>query len=73
MFWEIRGGIFSAYSLDGLNFIKDGRPILELDRFLDCRMVSEPCVINLDDGHCRMYYEAEDQDGKRRILSATSE
>ena len=56
-----------------MNFIKDGRPILELDRFLDCRMVSEPCVINLDDGRCRMYYEAEDQDGKRRILSATSE
>ena len=70
---EIRGGIFSASSLDGLNFIKDGRPILELDRSLDCRMVSEPCVINLDDGRCRMYYEAEDQDGKRRILSATSE
>ena len=69
---KIRGGIFSAPSLDGLNFTKDEGPILYLDRPLDCRMVSEPCVINLDDGRCRMYYEAEDQEGSRRILSATS-
>ena len=69
---KIRGGIFSASSLDGLNFIKDAGPILDLDRPLDCRMVSEPCVISLNDDRCRMYYEAEDQDGTRRILSATS-
>ena len=69
---KIRGGIFSASSLDGLNFIKDVGPILDLDRPLDCRMVSEPCVISLNDDRCRMYYEAEDQDGTRRILSATS-
>ncbi len=69
---DIRGGIFSASSLDGLNWIKDEGPLLDLDRPLDCRMVSEPCVINLDDGRCRLYYEAEDQDGRRRILSATS-
>ncbi|NRA17506.1 MAG: hypothetical protein HRU04_18610 [Oceanospirillaceae bacterium] len=69
---KIRGGIFSASSLDGLNFIKDAGPVLDLDRSLDSRMLSEPCVINLNDGRCRMYYEAEDQDGTRRILSATS-
>lgn len=69
---KIRGGIFSASSPDGLNFIKDAGPILDLDRPLDCRMVSEPCVINLDDGRCRLYYEAENQNGTRRILSATS-
>jgi hypothetical protein len=69
---KIRGGIFSVSSPDGLNFIKDAGPILDLDRPLDCRMVSEPCVINLDDGRCRLYYEAENQNGTRRILSATS-
>ena len=69
---DIRGGIFSAASQDGLNFTKDSGPLLDLDRPLDCRMVSEPCVINLDDGRCRLYYEAEDQNATRRILSATS-
>ena len=69
---EIRGGIFSASSRDGLNWVKDVGPLLDLDRPLDCRMVSEPCVISLDDGRCRLYYEAEDQDKRRRILSATS-
>ena len=47
-------------------------PLLDLDRPLDYRMVSEPCVISLDDGRCRLYYEAEGQDKRRRILSATS-
>mgnify|MGYP002830454898 CR=1 FL=1 len=69
---EIRGGIFSASSPDGLNWAKDAGPLLDLDRPLDCRMVSEPCVIDLDDGRCRLYYEAEDRNGKRRILSAAS-
>ncbi len=69
---EIRGGIFSASSRDGLNWIKDVGPLLDLDRPLDCRMVSEPCVISLDDGRCRLYYEAEGQDKRRCILSATS-
>lgn len=69
---KIRGGIFSAVSPDGLSWTKDVGPLLDLDRPLDCRMVSEPCVINLDDGRCRLYYEAEDQNGRRRILSATS-
>jgi len=70
---KIRGGIFSASSTDGLNWTKDAGPLLDRDRSLDCLMVSEPCVIELDDGRCRLYYEAEDQDKKRRILSATSE
>jgi predicted GH43/DUF377 family glycosyl hydrolase len=69
---KIQGGIFSATSSDGLNWKKDPGPLLELDRPLDCRMVSEPCVIKLDDGRCRMFYEAEDIGNKFRILSATS-
>jgi len=69
---RIRGGVFSAASGDGLNWVKDPGPLLDLDRPLDCHMVSEPCVMELDDGRCRLYYEAEDQDRRRRILSATS-
>ena len=70
---NINGGIFSATSPDGLNWTKDPGPLLDLDRPLDCRMVSEPCVIDLDDGRCRLFYEAEDADHNFRILSATSE
>ena len=69
---DIRGGIFSASSRDGLNWMKDAGPLLDLDRPLDRWMVSEPCVINLDDDRCRLYYEAEDENRVRRILSATS-
>jgi predicted GH43/DUF377 family glycosyl hydrolase len=68
----IRGGIFSAISDDGLKWTKQNGPILDLDRPLDCRMISEPCVIELNDGRCRMYYEAQDDDGNYRILSATA-
>lgn len=69
---EIHGGIFAATSTDGLHWIKDPGPLLDLDRTLDCRMVSEPCVIELENGRCRLYYEAKDSDGRARILSATS-
>ena len=71
---EIHGGIFAATSLDGLNWTKDPGPLLDLDRPLDCRMVSEPCVIELGSaaGSYRLYYEAKDKNGRCRILSATS-
>ena len=69
---EICGGIFAATSTDGLKWIKYPDPVLDLDRPLDCGMVSEPCVIKLDDGRYRLYYEAKDKDGTARILSATS-
>lgn len=69
---EISGGIFSATSPDGLVWKKDPGPILDLDRPLDCNMVSEPCVIELNDGRCRMYYEAKGSEGNCYILSATS-
>ena len=69
---EIHGGIFAATSADGLHWIKDQGPLLDLDRALDCKMVSEPCVIELADGRYRLYYEAKDIAGRARILSATS-
>lgn len=69
---NVRGGIFSAVSSDGLTWNKSRTPLLDLDRPLDCRMVSEPCVIQLEDGRCRMFYEAQDEAGQYRILSATA-
>jgi len=69
---NISGGVFSAYSTDGLNWVKEKKPILDLDRQLDINMVSEPCVISMSNGRVRMYYEAEDNGGKRHILSALS-
>ena len=51
---EPQGYILSAVPRDGLNWTKDAGPLLGLDRPLDCRMVSEPCVISLDDGRYRL-------------------
>ena len=69
---EIPGGIFTATSTDGLEWEKDPEPCVDLDTELDCDMVSEPCVIELDDGRSRLFYEARDGKGQCRILSATS-
>ena len=69
---DIRGGIFAAASRDGLTWTGEPGPLLDLDRPLDVNMVSEPCVIDLDDGRFRLFYEAEDEQRRRRILSATS-
>ena len=69
---EIAGGIFSATSPDGLVWKKDPDVILELDSPLDCNMVSEPCVVEIGNGRCRMYYEANGREGNCHILSATS-
>ena len=38
----------------------------------DTTKASEPCVIDLDDGRFRMFYEACDKKGRWRIASATS-
>ncbi len=69
---EIRGGIFSATSADGLRWHKHPEPCIELGGEWDGDMVSEPCVIDLDDGRSRLFYEACDHDENYRILSATS-
>ena len=69
---RISGGVFSATSHDGVNWVKDEGPCVELGGPLDSGMVSEPCVIGLDDGRSRLFYEARDDEGRCRILSATS-
>ena len=68
----IDGGIFTAVSDDGLEWTKSPKALLDLDCPLDCGMVSEPCVIDLPDGRCRMFYEARDGEGRARIVSATA-
>lgn len=68
----IDGGIFTAISDDGIAWTKSPVPLLDLDSRLDCRMVSEPCVIELPDGRFRMFYEARDAEGRAQILSASS-
>ena len=68
----IDGGVFTAVSDDGIEWTKSPEPLLDLDVELDCRMVSEPCVIELPDGRRRMFYEARDSARRARILSATS-
>ena len=69
---HIRGGIFSAYSNNGLDWVKEPGAVIDLDRTLDSFMISEPCIMNVSESVSRMYYEAEDKDGKHRILSAVS-
>jgi hypothetical protein len=68
----VRGGVFSATSIDGLTWHKAGAPCIELGGKWDTDMVSEPCVIGLSDGRSRLFYEACDDDEHYRILSATS-
>ena len=68
----VDGGIFAAVSDDGVEWTKSARPLLDLDGRFDRGMVSEPCVIELPDGRCRMFYEARDAKGRARIVSATA-
>lgn len=68
----LRGRIFTAYSDDGLNWRKHPKPCLVFGGPWDAAKVSEPCVIDLPDGRYRMFYEASDNQGQWRILSATS-
>jgi|AP95_1055475.scaffolds.fasta_scaffold39025_2 hypothetical protein len=68
----VRGGVFTATSSDGLRWQKGSAPCIELGGMWDSDMVSEPCAIDLDDGRSRLFYEACDDDGHYRILSATS-
>ena len=69
---EIRGGVFTATSRDGLVWTKHPDPCIDLGDRWDGDMVSEPCVIPLNDGRSRLFYEACDSDGNYRILSATT-
>jgi len=74
--WQIdpvRGRIFSAWSSDGVAWVRDPQVNLEFGGRYDAEKCSEPCVIRLPDGRYRMFYEACDTDAVWRILSATAE
>ena len=69
----IQGGVFTATSEDGLNWQKVAEPVIDLEAGQwDSRMVSEPCVIDLNEGGARLFYECCDDDNHYRIVSATA-
>jgi len=68
----MHGRIFTAVSVNGLHWAKDPEPCLDIGGPWDQTHASEPCVIDLDDGRFRLFYEACDANGRWRILSATS-
>ena len=69
---KYHGRIFSAFSADGLQWIKDPGICIDNGGPWDAAKASEPCVIDLADGRFRMFYEACDLAGRWRIASATS-
>ena len=69
---KYHGRIFSAYSDDGLHWSKDSAVCVDNGGRWDAVKASEPCVIDLDDGRFRLFYEACDLEGRWRIASATS-
>ncbi|MDE2807950.1 MAG: hypothetical protein OXN90_05980, partial [Gemmatimonadota bacterium] len=69
---KYHGRIFSAFSADGLQWVKDPGICIDNGGPWDAAKASEPCVIDLADGRFRMFYEACDLDGRWRIASATS-
>ncbi len=68
----MHGRLFTAVSRDAFNWSKHPEPCLDIGGPWDQTHASEPCVIDLDDGRHRLFYEACDAEGKWRILSATS-
>ncbi len=68
----LHGQILSATSSDGLNWTKDAKPSVVFGGRWDQVKCSEPCIMRLPDGCYRMFYEANDEHGVWRILSATT-
>ncbi len=68
------GSFGSAISEDGLNFVKEGGYRLEPSgEGYEAYGIRHPTVVKLDDGTYRMYYDAQEADGRQeRILSAVS-
>lgn len=66
------GRILSALSDDGLAFQKDHKICIDHGDQYDFAKASEPCVIQLNDGRFRLYYEACDAKGQWRIIAATA-
>ena len=68
----IHGRILSATSFDGIDWKKDPGICLDYGGDYQEVKVSEPCVIELDDGSSRLFYEANDTTGRWRVMSATN-
>ena len=68
----VGGRILSATSADGLTWSKDAVPSVVFGGQWDTVKCSEPCLTRLPDGRYRMFYEANDDRGVWRILSATT-
>ena len=68
----LHGRILSATSPDGLSWTKDAQPSVVFGSPWDKVKCSEPCIMRLQDGRYRMFYEANDEHGVWRILSATA-
>jgi len=68
----LHGRILGAISPDGLTWTKDPEPSVVFGGRWDKVKCSEPCVMRLPDGRYRMFYEANDEFGVWRILSATT-
>ena len=69
---KYHGRVFSAFSQDGLQWVKDPGICLDNGGRWDTVKASEPCVIDLPDGRFRMFCEACDLTGRWRIASSTS-
>ena len=69
---KFHGRIFSAFSGDGLEWVKDPEICIDNGGRWDAAKASEPCVVDLPDGRFRVFYEACDMEGRWRIASATA-
>ena len=68
----LHGCILSATSPGGLAWTKASGPSVTFGGRWDKVKCSEPCVMRLPDSRYRMHYEANDEHGVWRILSATA-
>ncbi|MBI9079528.1 MAG: hypothetical protein JEY79_07295 [Pseudodesulfovibrio sp.] len=67
------GNVFSATSKDGLRWKTGCRLQLRGENDDVVRHVQSPTIVELDDGHWRMYYVAEGAGGERTVQSARSD
>ena len=68
-----RGNIRSAFSKDGETWRKEPGVRMDVHESLATQRVLSPDVVQLLDGHFRMYYEAKPNGGPSCILSAISD
>ena len=74
LYYQCGESICSAISDDGLTFEKEDGTRLDSDIELEGANVRHPCVVSLNEGGYRMYYDTDAEDGAFiRIWSAFSE